>query len=429
MIREYITKEGFKKYIANTGWLVFGRGITLVISFFVAAYVARYLGPTNYGTLSYAVGFIGLFSFIANLGIDQVLYRELIKYPDQQEKLLGSSLIIKVIAGACAYVFVTIATFAVDRDWFVSSLIMIIGISFVLQPFQIINYYYQSKVAAKKTIIAQIAVVVILSIIKIMLVMSSRGIYYFSAIFVLEQLLYATFFISLYRKSGNIFKWKFDAPIAKVILKDSWPYMIAGAFALIYTRIDQIMIKHLIDATSVGIYDAAVRVAEVWYFVPGAIVSSVFPAIVMSRQSTDGSYERRLLHFFVIITGIALVFALPIHFLSGTIIGLLYGSKYVGAEGVLSIYVWGGIGYSLAVAVTQYLSAENYRKAIFVSSFSGMAVNVLLNIVWIPKYGIYGAAWATLIAYSIIPFSVLIYKPVRKHMKAIITAPFFHTSN
>lgn len=425
MIREYITAEGFKKYAANASWLVVGRGITLIISFFVATYVARYLGPTNYGTLSYAIGFIGLFSFLANLGIDQVLYRDLIKYPEREKELLGSSLALKLVAGVVTYLLVTAATFVIGDSWFVSSLILIIGLSFFLQPFQIINFYFLAHVNSKKVTIVSIAVVIILSLLKLFLVMSGKGIYFFSAIFVIEQFLYAIFFVYLYRKSGSVFSWRYSAASAKLILKDSWPYMISTAFAVIYTRIDQVMIKHYIDVTSVGIYDAAVRVAEVWYFVPGAVISSVFPAIIKSRETTDGTYERRLLHFFLIIIILATCFALPIHFLSGTIMGLLFGSQYSGAEGILSIYVWGGIGYSLSIAITQYLSAENHRTAIFMSSFVGMIVNVILNMIWIPKFGIYGAAWATLVAYSIIPLSVLASTQIRRHMTKIITTPFF----
>lgn len=416
----WMKTPGFQKYSKNAAWFVFGRGISLVVSFFVTVYVARYLGPTNYGTLSYAVGFIALFSFLANLGIDQIIYRELVKYPERESRLLGSALFIKLIAGLLTYAIVAVCTFSIDKDWFVSSLILIVGLSFFFQPFQIINFYFQSKVEARKITITQLWVMLILSGLKVLFVILHLGIYYFSAIFLLEAIFYAIFYILIYQKVSNIFKWKFDKETILVILGDSWPYMIATAFAVVYTRIDQIMIKHIIDTTSVGIYDAGVRIAEVWYFVPGAIITSLFPAIINSKIANDGSYEKRLLRFFAVILLISLLFALPIHFLSDKIISLLFGIKYLGAGGILSIYVWGGIGYSLSVALTQYLSAENHRTAIFISSFFGMIINVALNIVWIPQYGIYGAAWATLIAYSVMPFSLLISKPIRVHMKKIL---------
>lgn len=418
-IKDILSHGGFKRYFANTGWLVIGRGIALILSFFVATYVARYLGPTNYGTLSYAIGFVGLFSFLANLGIDQIIYRELIKDPEKKNILLGSSLGLKLGAGTLAFALASITSFFIDKSAFVTSLILIISLSFLFQPFHIVNFYFQSQVKAKKITIVQLIVAFILAITKVILALYGFGIYYFSAIFAFEALLYAIFYISLYQKSGNALAWRFDKKTAWFLLGESWPYMIATALAVIYTRIDQVMIKHIIDATSVGIYDAAVRVAEIWYFVPGAIITSMFPAIVNARKAADGSYERRLRHFFVIIAIIAAAFALPIHLLSKWIINTLYGIGYSGADGILSIYVWGGIGFSLSMAITQYLSAEHRKVAIFASSLIGMIINITLNIIWIPTYGMQGAAWATLVAYSLLPFTILVFGPIRKHIALI----------
>jgi O-antigen/teichoic acid export membrane protein len=193
--------------------------------------------------------------------------------------------------------------------------------------------------------------------------------------------------------------------------------MLATAFTVVYTRVDQLMIKHLIDTTSVGIYDAAVRIAEVWYFIPGAIISSVFPAIINARNTNNGTYERRLLHFFGGILLITASIAVPIFIFSDQIVYLFYGSNYAGAESVLRIYVLSGIAYGLSMAMTQYLSAEHHERAIFMSSLFGMVVNVVLNIFWIPAYGINGAAWATLVAYTLVPLSVLIHKPTRLHIR------------
>lgn len=412
--------KGFQRYLSNTSWLLFGRILTLVISFLVTIYVARYLGPTNYGTLSYAVGFIGFFSFLANLGIDQILYRELIKHPEKERELLGSSFFLKLAAGIITYAIAACATIILDRDVFISSLVLIIGLSFIFQPFQIINFYFQSRVEARKTIIAQISVIILLSLSKIAIIHFNLGIYYFSAIFVLESILYALFYVQAYQKTGAIFSWKPEKETTRMILKASWPYMLATAFTVVYTRMDQLMIKHLIDTTSVGIYDAAVRIAEVWYFIPGAVISSIFPAIVNARTLNNGSYERRLLHFFGGILGITVLITVPIFLFSDQIINLLYGSRYAGAEGVLRIYVLSGIAYSFSMAMTQYLSAEHHERAIFLSSLFGMVVNVGLNIFWIPAYGINGAAWATLIAYILVPLSVLVYKPIRMHFFKIL---------
>src|ERR1700679_3122452 len=145
----FVQSHGFRKYASNTSWLFLGRVFTLVIAFFVSTYVARYLGPTNYGILSYAIGIVGLFSFIANLGIDQIIYRELIKYPEKEADLLGSAMTLKFFGGLVAYALLTITTLTLDHNWFISSMVLIIGATFIFTPLQTINYYFQAKVLSK----------------------------------------------------------------------------------------------------------------------------------------------------------------------------------------------------------------------------------------------------------------------------------------
>ena len=411
----FVQSHGFKRYASNTSWLFLGRVFTLVIAFFVSTYVARYLGPTNYGTLSYAIGIVGLFSFVANLGIDQIIFRELIKFPEKEADLLGSAMTLKVFGGLIAYVLLTITTLTIDHNWFISSLVLIIGATFLFTPLQTLNFYFQAKVVSKNTAAVQVVTVIILSLMKIGIVFFNKGIYYLAAVALVEPILYAIFYIYAYSRSAPMRNWSYTRSTAALLLRGSWPFMIAVAFSIIYTRIDQIMIEHMINATAVGIYSVGENIAEVWYFVPGVIITSLFPAIVNSRTVGNGSYERRLFYFFILIAGVSLLFALPIHFLSGFIIWILYGSKYAGSAIILSIYVWAGIGYNIGVAATNYLTAENHRLAIFASAGIGAISNVILNLVFIPRFGIMGSAYATLISYSLIPISMLFSRSIREH--------------
>jgi O-antigen/teichoic acid export membrane protein len=416
----FVQSHGFKKYASNTSWLFLGRVFTLVIAFFVSTYVARYLGPTNYGILSYAIGIVGLFSFIANLGIDQIIYRELIKYPEKESELLGSAMTLKFFGGLVAYALLTITTLTLDHNWFISSMVLIIGATFIFTPVQTINYYFQAKVLSKVPTIAVAIIVIILSLMKIGIVFFNKGIYYLAAVALIEPILYVIFYTYAYSRSASVRNLTYTKSTAKLLLRDSWPFMIAAAFSIIYTRIDQIMIEHMLNATAVGIYSVGENIAEVWYFVPGVIISSLFPAIVNARMSENGSYERRLFYFFILIAGVSLLFALPIHYLSGFIIAILYGSKYAGSAIILSVYVWAGIGYNVASAATNYLTAENHRLAIFMCAFAGAISNVILNLVFIPRFGIMGSAYATLISYSLIPISMLLSRTIRAHVWKIV---------
>ncbi|MFA5131382.1 MAG: flippase [Patescibacteria group bacterium] len=414
--------EGFRKYFKNTGWMFFAKILSLIISFLTTAFIARRLGPENYGQLSYAVSFVGIFSFIATLGLDQVLFRDLIKYPEKKNIFLGSAFIIKLIAGSFTIALCLGVALLFSQKDVSSILIFIISSTFLFNAFQVINYEFQARVNSKYPSLVSLLVVLILSLLKILVIVSGRGVIYLALILLLESVLYAVFFIVIYKTKikSSILDWKYDKIIARNLIRDSWPMIFASAFALIYSRIDQVMIKQMIDASSVGLYDAAVRVAEAWYFVPGIIVTSLFPAIINAKMGSKEQYLKRLRKLMMLLLLLAVFVAIPITFLAPLIIKILYGEAFIGSIIILKIYIWAGVGVSVGSLINSYLVAENFRKILFASSFIAMISNVILNIVFIPRYGIIGSAWATLISYSLGPISILLFSKTRKNIIKIV---------
>ncbi len=414
-LKEYFDLEGFKKYLHNTGWIFLGKIFSLIVSFFVMAYVARYLGPSNYGLLSYAVSFVGLFSFIANLGIDQIVYREIIRYPEKRNEYLGTSFFLKIMGGILAFLSVLVTILILQQENTANILILLIAFAFIFQSFYVVNGFFGSQLLSKYPTIASICVIFILSVIKIILVLSGKGIIYFSAVYLLESILYALSFLLIYKIfKQNIFSWRFNKNMAKQILRDSWPLLFVSVFALIYSRFDQIMVKHMINQTAVGFYDVAVRVAEVWYFIPGLITASLVPAIVNAKKINEIVYKKRLKDLLLLIFIISISISLPIFLLAKPIIKIFFGSAYLPAISVLQIYVWAGIGLAIAEVVNQYLITENFTKIFFISSCIGMILNLTLNFIFIPIYGINGAAIATLVSYSSLPLTVWVILKIRQ---------------
>lgn len=174
--------------------------------------------------------------------------------------------------------------------------------------------------------------------------------------------------------------------------------MLSGIVVSIYMRIDQVMIKEMMDSEAVGQYAAAVRVSELWYFIPVVISSSLFPAIINAKAQSEELYYARLQKLYDLMVWMALAIAIPMTFLSNWIVNLLYGNIYDQAGNVLMIHIWTGIFVFLGVASGKWFTAENLQMLSFWRTFSGMVINVVLNLVMIPKYGITGAAVATLSA-------------------------------
>ena len=193
---------------------------------------------------------------------------------------------------------------------------------------------------------------------------------------------------------------------------------------MIYMRIDQVMIRNMMSDEAVGYYSAAVRICEAWYFIPVTLCISIFPAIVNSKNISVEIYNNRMQKLYDLLTWLAIGIAIPVTIFSAQIIQLLFGNEYSQASPVLTIYIWAGVSVFLNVASSQYLINENLTKLSFVRTFIGMVLNVVLNFILIPVYGIIGSAVATLISYTIVTFALFYHTQFSLQFKMMMRSLF-----
>jgi O-antigen/teichoic acid export membrane protein len=174
------------------------------------------------------------------------------------------------------------------------------------------------------------------------------------------------------------------------------------------------MIGSMLGTYKVGIYAAAVKLVEVWYFVPGIICTALFPAIINAKKTSVDLYRNRLKNFYILMAIIPIIMAIPITLLAKPIIQIIFGNGYLESVLILKIYIWSSIGLFLGWAVGQYLMSENMVKTIFGLNLLAMILNIILNLIFIPMFGIIGSAWATFISYLVSPVVVLTFYRISK---------------
>jgi O-antigen/teichoic acid export membrane protein len=424
-----LKSETFKKYFKNTSWLFTEKILRLLISFVVTVLVVRYLGPEQFGLLSYAISFYGLFSTISILGLENISIRELVKYPGRRDDILGSAFLLRLIGGIVTIILIALTLFISGEPTEISILILIISTSAIFQSFSVIDYYFRAEVKAKYSVYVMMASVLFTSLLKILLIILKAPLIYFAIVLSVEFFAMAAGFLLVYKYNKlKIINWNFREETAMNLLKDSWPLILSGLVIAIYTKIDQVMIKNMLDSKELGNYAAAVRLSEAWYFIPIALTNSLFPAIVNAKKLSNKFYLNRMQKLYDILAWIAITIAVPVSIFSGDIISIIFGNEFQSAAPVLTIYIWAGVAVFLGVASSQYLITENFTKLSFFRTLIGMVINVILNLVLIPKYGIIGAAYATLISYSVAVFSIILFPKARKQfsmmMKSILLITF-----
>ena len=415
------SSNSFKKYLANTSWLFFERIFRIAISFIVSVFVVRYLGPKDFGVYSYAISFAWLFASISTLGLESISTRELVKNPDKRDEINGTVFSLRLLGSIACIITTAIVLVLIGEDTYTTILILIFSGSFIFQSFSAIEYYFRGIVKAKYNAYALSASVIFSSGLKILFILLKAPLIYFIIAASAEYVVLAIALVIVYQQNDlSVFSWKYSKKIASSLLKDSWPLALSGVVVMIYMRIDQVMIKNMLNTEAVGYYSAAVRLCEAWYFIPVTLCNAIFPAIVNAKNVSEKFYNNRMQKLYDLLTWLAIGIAVPVTIFSDQIIQILFGSEFATASPVLTIYIWAGIAVFLNVASSQYLINENLAKLTFFRSSIGMVINVILNLVLIPIYGIVGSAVATLISYTIVTFSLAFHNKFNIQFKMMM---------
>ncbi|MBG56625.1 MAG: O-unit flippase [Deltaproteobacteria bacterium] len=402
---QFLSNKGFRKYFANTSWLLGERVFRMTISLFVGIYVARYLGPERFGLLSYALSFVWLFSSLASLGLNDILVRELVNQPENSQNLIATALWLKVCGFGLMGLTVTVVLIFKSEDQLTLLLISIIILGFLFQATNVVEFYFQAKVQSKFIVRTQVVQLLITSIFKIYLVWSKASLLWFALALMLDQALIAILFLYLYKWKVKKFPFLyFNWEKTKLLIRDGWPLIFTGMVVLVYMKIDQVMLKEMLNTKAVGVYAAAVRLCETLYFIPTALMASLFPAVVYARKKSEKMYEQRIQKLYDLMVWGSVIIAIPTTLVSNWIILLLYGSDFQEAADVLRIYIWALVFVSLGVASSKWLVAENLQHYSFYITTLGAIVNVGCNLWLIPIHGIKGAAIATLLAQGTVSF-------------------------
>lgn len=412
-LRAALGRPGLRRAAGNTGWLLADRLLRLIGGVLVGLWVARYLGPAGFGALSFALALSIIVTSVATLGLDNILVRELVRGPAREPRLLGSALFLRLCGGLVAQlVIVALAALLRPGDGMALALTAIVGLGGVLQAFLVIDLWFQARVQSRSAVIARGFAFLCATLLRVALILSGASLITFALAYVVEWLLGAVLLLAAYwRHGGRPLAWRPSRGVLRSLLADSWPLIFSGLLVNLYLRIDQVMIGQLLGDRELGIYSAAVRLAEVLPLLPGAIIASTLPGIVAAREADPTAYAARLQQLYALVAAIGYVAAIGATITAGPLLALLLGPGFEGAAPQMIVLAWAGIFVGLGMARSSFLTAENLTKLHLAASAIGCGANVLLNWLLIPWIGGLGAAVASLIAYWIAVHAVCFIFP------------------
>lgn len=388
-----------KKILSNSVWMIIQHMYSMLTSLIIVALIARHLGPSDYGLINYCASVITIFTTLAGLGLENLIVSEIIRNPDREGGYLGTALVMRLASSFISYPLILALIAALNPGN--NTLLLVAAfqaLGMVFQSYDVLVYWFRLKLEMKYVSVALICAITVASLLRVILLVNKATVEWF-ALAISVQAFVAGLLITAFFLTKKDVRLKVNSNDAKALLRISYNCIISSMSIVIYMEADKIILENMTDSAHVGIYSAAVLMATCWQFIPNALIDSSRPVILEKRKI---SYEEYIDQFKLIMGGVNLmsfVFALLMTCLGWVVIYVIYGIEYLGAFIPLIILSWasfiGVSGYTRTIWITGE-SLYKYEKYYAVSA---AILNIVLDIVFIWKFGIVGAAVATLITY------------------------------
>lgn len=422
MIKKFLKNKNIK----NAGWLVSGKIIQMCINFFIGILTARYLGPSNYGLINYAGAYTAFFSSICTLGINFIIVKEFIDNPSEEGEILGTSLILRGLSSVFSAITIVAISFITDSKEPITKIVVILyTIGLIFQIFDVFNYWFQSRLQAKYTAIASLIAYSITAIYKVVLLITGQPVTLFALSMSIDYISIALILFYFYKKEGGS-KLSFSLKYGKLLLKKSYHFILPGLMVAIYGQTDKMMLKHMINEAEIGYYATAVSLCSVWCFILSAIIDSMNPTIMKLYQEDEKNFIKYNKILYFIVFYISIIVSIIFTIFGKLIIQILFGEAYLPTAAPLRIITWYTAFSYLGVARNAWIVCKDKQRYLKYLYFSSAILNVILNLIFIPKYGAVGAAFASLISQIstviIVPFFI---KELRENSMMIVEAILF----
>jgi PST family polysaccharide transporter len=363
--------------------------------------------PENFGKLNLMLSLVSLVTPLMAVGLNSIISREVLARPEDNSFIMGSAFVSRLVFSFAILPLLIWLSYRYlgANDAFLLTFLLF---SSLFNAAHIVDFWLQAHLANGYASAVRIITLVLFSMARIVAIETDADVSTFVYLAGLELVSVGCLYIFLYnRLAGGVAQLRVSWRESKRLLKDARWLVLSGVAGMVYLKVDQVMIGQMVNDRAVGIYAAAARISEVWYFAPAAIVAVFFPRMINHRVMDPKIYliDLQKINDFLLYS--ALVVALIVSFCASWLVPILFGAAYEGAIPILVVHIWAGLFVFMRTLLSKWFIAENLLKLSMVSQVLGALVNVLLNLKLIPLYGSIGAAYATVISFAVAGYAAL----------------------
>ncbi len=391
--------ETQKKVFKNVMWALAGKVVGMLSGLLVGVLVGRYLGPRQYGLMNYVISYVVIFEIVSRFGLTHITIRELARHPAETNVLLGTCLALRMFFAVLAYGAMVVTLVLRHEDPRAVRMILVYGLCLFVYPFEIIMDYFTSIVQNEYIVKSQILRTIVGAALKLLLLLFKAPLEWFIAAATFDYFFLTGGYIRSYqRHAGRLRDWAVDLKRSPFLLKESFPLLLSGAAVIIYQRIDLLMIKNMLEESAAGYFATAGMFLSVVLFLPTVLVQSISPLLVRVRQKDVQRYEVLAKRMVGGVTWLSILMCACITITAKHLVFWTYGKTYLASVPALQILIWKTVGMALASSGGQILIIEGLQRWAAIRNGLACLVCIVANWIMIPRFGIVGSAWSTVLA-------------------------------
>lgn len=415
------------KTALNAGWIIGEQIFQMLVSLIVGVLSARYLGPSNYGTLNYTASFVSFFLSVATLGMEGVVIKKIITSPEKEGDYLGSCICFRLGSSVLSIIAISLIVYVLNPTEPIKLLLVLPqSLQLVFKAGHIFDSWFQRHLKSKYVSMGKMVACVVVSIYKIFLLVTQKSIFWFAFSNSLTDLCIVVLLYAFYKKENGQ-KLRFKYNLGKEVMSESYHFILSGLMVAIYGQMDKIMLGSMLTDTEVGFYTTATTISNMWIFVPTAIINSLRPTILeLKNNGNEHLYLHRLKQLYSGIIYLCVIVSVIVFIMSKFIIRILYGDAFIGAVEILQVAIWFETFSMIGTARGIWILGENKNKYVKYYLFIGAVVNLVLNALMIPFWGGKGAAVATLVTQIVTSIiAPMFFKETKIHTQYVLDAFLF----
>lgn len=382
--------------LGSTAWLLIDRIIGMLVSFVVGVWIARQLGPEAYGVLGFATALVMMFSAFGLIGIDQIVLRELSRAGSdgQHAEILGSALLLRIVGSLLSAGGILLCGFLMrPHEPVTLTVVALLSLSHLMQSVDVVWLLLQSRFHTRPIVLISKSTLVVTTAARVFLLLSAADVRWFAAMAIAEAAIIATAgFIYARIAAPLAVRWTWSRQRLRQLLADGWPLFFSLLLIGLYARIDQILVAQWLPAADMGLYSISIQLADIWLFVPMAIVSAWMPYFVELRERDPVAYDAQLRLLYSTVFYLGAACALVFTLLGPRLLTALYGPAYQGAATALALRAWGNVFVAQALVRGIWLVSENRQVYRLYANIACVVLSLPLNAWLIPRWGITGGA-------------------------------------